>query len=377
MNKMKRVQLYAVTYSFVVLLAGCVSPNSIPSSQKGLDEASLATLIDQHVEILRVSKGFSGSVLVAKGTTPIYARAIGFADRSQNRLNTLDTPFNLGSMTKMFSAVAVMQLVEQGKLNLVDTVGKYLPDYPNRGVNRTVTIRQLLSHRSGVADYFDSPSYTGAKDYLQDQQDFLDIITDFGFYYPPNSRYRYGNSGPVILGRIVEVVTGLSYYDYVSRNIFQAADMVNSDHFTKQETASNKAIGYLDELGTTNESTLGYIGSAAWGSYASANDLLRYTNALKMNTLMQPNTIQQLLEPILILGSGCQYGFLHTICTSNGYRYYGERPYYMPAAGPGWSASYFWFKERDIVIIVLSNGGNQQGPDIANKIVQWVAYSDV
>lgn len=376
-NKMKRVPLYAIITSFVLLLASCVSPNSIPSSQKGLDEASLATIIDQQVEILLASSGFSGSVLVAKGTRPIYARATGFADRSQNRLNTLDTPFNLGPMTKIFAAVAVMQLVEQGKLNLIDTVGKYLPDYPDRRVNGTVTIRQLLSHHSGVGDYFDSPSYASAKEYLQDQQDFLDIITDFGWYYRPNKRYRYSNSGPVILGRIVEIVTGVSYYDYVRRNIYQAANMVNSDHFTKQETASNKAIGYLDDFGATNESTLAHIGSAAWGSYASANDLLRYTNALKMNTLMQPNTIQQLLEPILNLGSGCQYGFLHTICTSNGYRYYGERPYYMPAEGPGWSASYYWFKERDIVIIVLSNGGNQQGPDIANKIVQWVAHSDV
>ena len=99
----------------------------------------------------------------------------------------------------------------------------YLPDYPNGRVNRTVTIRQLLSHRSGVGDYIDTPSYTRAKDYLQDQQDFLDIIIEYGFYYPPNQSYRYSNSGPVILARIVETVTGLSYYDYVRRNIFQAA----------------------------------------------------------------------------------------------------------------------------------------------------------
>lgn len=368
---------YVTLFSVVVLLTSCISPNSVPLSERGLDETSLAELIDQHVEILQASNSFSGIVLVAKGAEPIYERAVGFADRSQNRLNTLDTPFNLGPVTKIFTAVAVMQLIEQEKLSLMDTVGIYLPDYPEGRVNRTVTIRQLLSHRSGIGDYIGTPGYASAKDYLQDQQDFLDIIIDFGWYYPPNQRYRYSNSGPVVLGRIVEVVTGLSYYDYVRRNIYQAANMSSSGHFTKQETTSNKAIGYLNDLGETNESTLGHIGSAAWGSYASANDLLSYTIALKANALMQPNTQEQLLEPILDLGSGCQYAFLHTICTANGHSYYGENPFILPAVGPGWSANYFWFKERDIVVIVLSNGGNQQGPEIANKIVRWVAYSDV
>ena len=374
---MKQAQLIITIYASALLSVSCVSPGSIPSSQKGLDEVSLAAIIDQHVDNLVASNGFSGTVLVAKGSNPIYARATGFSDRSQNRLNTLATPFNLGGMTKMFTAVAVMQLIEQGKLNLLDTVGKHLPNYPNLRVNRTVTIRQLLSHRSGVRDYFENLNYESAKEYLQSQEDFLGIITEFGWNYSPNERYRYTNSGPVILGRIVEIVAGLSYYDYVRRNIFQSANMMNSGYFTKQETTSNKAIGYLDDFSATNESTLAHIGSAAWGSYASANDLLRYTNALKMNTLMKPNTIQQLLEPILNLGSGCQYAFLHTICTSNGFRYYSERPYYTPADAPGLSASYFWFKERDIVIIVLSNGGNQHELDVVSRIVQWVAYSDV
>lgn len=376
-NKMKGVRLHVITCVFAALLTSCATPGGIPSSQKGLDEASLATLIEQHVELLVDSNDFSGVVLVAKGSKAIVARAAGLADRSQNRLNILDTPFNLGAMSKMFTAVAVMQLIEQGELNLLDTVGKYLPDYPNGRVNRTVTIRQLLSHRSGVGDYFDSPSYAVAKDYLQNQQDFLNIIIEFDWYYPPNERYRYSNSGAIILGRIVEAITGLSYYDYVRSNIFQAANMVSSDYFIKQETTSNKAIGYVDELGATNESTLGYIGSAAWGSYASANDLMNYANALKMNALMQPATARQLLEPILGLGRGCEYAFLHMRCTTNGYTYYTESPGQLSTGGPGRSANYFWFKERNIVVIVLSNGASQQGADLADKIVQWVAYSKI
>jgi len=374
---MRRVQQYLIACSFLVLLTSCISPNSIPLSERGLDEASLATIIDQQVEKLFASDGFSGSVLIAKGSRPIYTKATGYADRSQNRLNTLNTPFNLGPMSKMFTAVAVMQLIERGDLSLLDTVGKYLPDYPNRRINRTVTIRQLLSHRSGMGDYIDSPSYRRIKDFLQSQQDFLDIITDNALYFRPNERYRYTNSGAVVLGRIVEIVTGLSYYDYVRSNIFQPADMMSSDYFTKDETSSDKAIGYLDEFGTTNEFTLGYIGSAAWGSYASANDLLKYTNALKMNTLMQRGALQQLLEPILDLGPDCEYAFLHTICKLNAHSYYAERPSYMAFDGPVRGASYFWFKDRDIVIIVLSNGGNQQESDLVNKILQWVAYSDV
>lgn len=375
--KMKGVRLCVIACAFAALLTSCASPGGIPSSEKRLDEAALATLIEQHVELLLDSNDFSGVVVVAKNSRPIVARATGFADRSQNLLNTLDTPFNLGAMSKMFAAVAVMQLIEQGELSLLDTVGEYLPDYPNGRVNRTVTIRQLLSHRSGVGDYFDSPAYGDAKDYLQNQQDFLNIITEFDWYYPPNDRFRYSNSGAIILARIVEAITGLSYYDYVRSNIFQAANMASSDYFTKQETASNKAIGYLDELGATNESTLGYIGSAAWGSYASANDLLNYANALKMNALMQPATASQLLEPILGMGRDCEYAFLHMLCSANGYTYYTESPGHLSTSGPGRSANYFWFKERDIVVIVLSNGASEQGPDLAEKIVQWVAYSTI
>ena len=377
-QQMKPGLYYLAIFSVLALLTKFVSSGYIPSRERGLDEVALASLIDRYMEDQAANNGFSGTVLVAKAMTPIYGRSFGYADRNTNRPNTLDTPYNLGSMSKMFTAVAVMQLLEQGKLKLTDTIGMHLRDYPNDRVSRLVTIRHLLTHRSGIGDYFDSPRYQRNKNYLREQQDFLDTFADFRLLFDPNRRYRYSNGGPVILGRIVETVTGMSYYDYLRKNIYQAANMANSDHFTKIETASNKAIGYMDDSGTTNEAALSHIGSAAWGGYASANDLLNYTNALKMNTLIQAETIQQLLEPVLNRGPGCQYAYLHTICTINGYRYYGESTYLKPIETQGGSAKYFWFKDRDIVIIILSNSVPREGSAITvNKIVQWVAYSKV
>ncbi len=374
---MKQGLYYLAIFSLVALLTKCAS-TGIPSREKGLDEVALASVIDAYMEDQVAKNGFSGTVLVAKGMTPVYGRSFGYADRNTNRPNTLDTPFNLGSMSKIFTAVAVMQLLEQGKLNLTDTVGVHLSNYPNDRISRLVTIRHLLTHRSGISDYFHSPRYQRNKNFLGDQQDYLDTFADFGLSFAPNRRYSYSNGGPVILGRIVETVTGLSYYDYIRKNIYQAANMANSDHFTKYETASNKAIGYLDNSGTSNETILAHIGSAAWGGYASANDLLKYTNALKLNTLIQADTLQLMLEPVLDRGPGCLNAYQHIICMANGHRYYGERANYIPIEAQGGSANYFWFKDRDIVVIVLSNSSPRVGPaSIVNKIVQWVAYSKV
>ena len=161
-------------------------------------------------------------MLIALDGEPILKQAYGMADRALDLPNQVDTKFNLGSMDKMFTAVAVMQLVEQGRLALDDTIADRLPDYPNQEVAKAVTIHQLLTHTSGLGDY--SESDRSEELHRSDQEwGTSPLFVDAPLEFEPGKQFRYSNSGFMVLGLIIEEVTGQSYYDYVRLNISSPA----------------------------------------------------------------------------------------------------------------------------------------------------------
>jgi CubicO group peptidase (beta-lactamase class C family) len=212
-------------------------------------------------------------------------------------------------MNKMFTSVAVLQLVERGKLALDDPIGRHLPDYPNPDTAGRVTIRHLLTHTGGTGDIF--PEYVERKDELKAHQDFLTMFGRRPLLFEPGSQERYSNYGFILLGAIIERVTGSSYYDHVAASVFAPAGMRSTDSPAGTPAGADRAVGYIRQ-GTAwvpNTDTLPWRGTAAGGGYSTVDDLLRFATALQDGTLISKGSFALATTPHRA-GSAYGLGFL-------------------------------------------------------------------
>lgn len=240
---------------------------------------------------------FSGSVLVARSGKPIFEKAYGFADRDKKIPNNIETKFNLGSMNKIFTRLAIDQLVSAGKLSYSDKLGKYLPDYPNADAREKVTIAQLLTMKSGIGDIFNERYEATPKAKLRSLADYLPLFADKPLLFEPGAKTQYSNGGYIVLGLIIEKVSGQDYYKYVKQHIFDVAGMKDTESYFTDEKITNRAEGYTTEgapAGTrkNNESSRPWRGSSAGGGYSTVHDLLKFAQALASGklTLLSPDT---------------------------------------------------------------------------------------
>lgn len=257
----------------------------------GLTDRELERALRARLSTLVREDRFSGTVLLVHRGQVIYSGAYGFSDRSSHRPNTLNTRFRVGSISKAFTAIAILQLAQAGKLKLTDCVGKYLGDYPNKAIGDNVTIDQLLSHTGGTGDFF-GPEFYAGHGQLNGINDYLAIDPMRALSFEPGKSTEYSNYGYILLGSVVEHVSGESYYDYVREHIYVPAGMSLSDTLPEDQTVPGRALGYMKPLGTTawelNTDTLPNMGSSAGGSLSTAGDLLRFSQALMKNELLSP-----------------------------------------------------------------------------------------
>jgi D-alanyl-D-alanine carboxypeptidase len=234
---------------------------------------------------------FAGVVLVARNGEVKLVRSVGLADRESKTPVTENTRFNLGSINKIFTEVMIRQLAAQGKLKLDATLKDVLPDYPNPEVARTVTIQQILDHRSGLGDIFGDRFASTAKDHLRTLAEYLQLFADQPLLFAPGSEERYSNAGFVVLGLIIERLTGETYADALEHRVFQPAGMTESGLFAQDQIVPARAHGYTRRGNPSgpllhNDFTLPGRGSSAGGGYATAGDLLRFTRALSGGHLL-------------------------------------------------------------------------------------------
>ncbi len=254
--------------------------------------AEFLSTIEKYLNDLVAEDKFSGVVLVAKDDKPIFQKAYGLADKEKNVPNNLETKFNLGSINKIFTRIAIGQLVQQSKISFDDKLGKYLPDYPNKDAREKVTIRHLVTMKSGIGDFFGEKFDATPKDKFRKNSDFIPLFADKPLAFEPGTKDQYSNGGYILLGAIIEKVTGKSYYDFVQANIFKVAGMTNTDSFETDKTPANTANGYFkdnQQNWTNNVNTRPYRGSSAGGGYSNAEDLLKFSVALKTEKLTVPD----------------------------------------------------------------------------------------
>ena len=235
----------------------------------------------------------SGAVLVAKDGVPVASKVAGVANKASGPANRLDTKFNLGSLNKMFTAVAIAQLAQAGRLKFEDTVGKHLPDYPNKAVADKVTIHQLLTHTSGMGTY-SVETFKAQRDKLTSVAAYLPLFVNDPLASAPGEKFQYSNSGYLVLGAIIEKIAGQDYYSYVRDKIFKPAGMTNTGFYEPGKEIPNLAIGYT-RMGPDgkpgaeakeNTDRLEVRGGPAGGGYSSVEDLLKFQVALSGNKLL-------------------------------------------------------------------------------------------
>ena len=233
---------------------------------------------------------FSGAVLVTRNGKTVFEGAYGLADREKNVPNTLETKFRAASMYKMMTATAVLQLVQEEKLRLDATVGTYLPDYPNADVKSKVTLHHLLTHTGGTGDIF-GPQFAANRLQLRNIPDYIQLYGTRGLQFTPGAQHAYSNYGFILLGAIIERVTGRSYDDHVGARVLAPAGMTSTGTAPEDSLVPGRAAGYMRQgspVGplVSNASTLPYRGSPAGGGYSTIGDFAHFAVSVRDRKLL-------------------------------------------------------------------------------------------
>lgn len=298
-----------------ILRVGLAPATAPDAPTQRLTDAQIVEQLRAYVERLASRDVFSGTVLFAKSGQPLYRAAFGEANKDFGVRNTIDTKFNLGSMNKMFTAVAVMQLVEAGKLSLDDTLGRFLPaGAMHADVLSKVRIKHLLSHTSGLGSYF-TPEWDGlSRARFRSVDDWMGLVKNENLQFEPGTRWSYSNTGMLVLGKVIEVASGKDYFDYVRERIAKVAGMTNTDAYELDRVNKNLAVGYEPERTARGIEYRNNIfahvirGGPAGGGYSTVEDLTRFAEALKAGRLVSKESVRVLTTPKPDLSSP-EYGF--------------------------------------------------------------------
>jgi len=293
---------------------------------------------------------FSGAVLVAHRGKSIFSGAYGMANRQTGEPNKLTTRFRMGSMNKMFTATAIMQLVQAGKIKLDDPLGKFLTDYPNKDVATKVTVHHLLTHTGGTGDIF-GPEFDSHRLQLRTLDDYIKLYGSRGLAFEPGKQWDYSNYGFILLGAIVEKVSGQSYYDYVRDHIFTPAGMTRTASEPEDVAVPDRAIGYMGmgESSKPNTETLPYRGTSAGGGYTTVEDLLRFANALTAHKLLNEHYTELMTTAKPETGdANYAYGFQDEVVG-------GVRSFGHGGGAPGMNGNLQIFPQTGYVVVALAN----------------------
>jgi len=308
------------TFTFIALLvAQIIFFSLIISYPIKVSAQSFTTKIDSLILTeFKDSNGPGGVFMITKNGKPIYQKAFGKANLELNVDLTPEHVFQLGSMTKQFTAIAILMLEEQGKLNVQQTVSKYIPDYPS---GDKITIHQLLTHTSGIKDFTKMKSLKDIANKEMTPKMMVDFFKNEPVDFLPGEKFEYNNSGYVLLGHLIELVSGKTYEDFIKKNIFQKAGMRQSYYATDRQLINKRAYGYSKkESGYVNKTVISYSVPFSSGALMSTvNDMLKWQDALNQNLLLNAeNTKKAFHKYRLNNGEEFTYGYGWHIREING-----------------------------------------------------------
>jgi len=294
---------------------------------------------------------FSGAVLLAHGSDVLLSLAVGEANKSFHVENDVETRFNLGSMNKMFTSVSIARLAEQGRVGYDDKLSKYVDEsWLPREVTERITLRHLLSHTSGLGSYFNETYQRSSRELFRKVEDYKPLVRGEKPAFEPGTRWSYSNTGMLLLGAVIEKVTGQDYFDHVREHVYAPAGMTRTDCYEMDQPVENLAIGYYSDpdcaQGWRNNLYQHTIkGGPAGGGFSTVGDLHRFAQALLSGKLVSLPTLDELWTDKM----GAHYGY--------GFSVRDEPQKIVGHSGgfPGISANLDLFPETGYVVVVLSN----------------------
>lgn len=327
--------------------------------------------LDAILENAYAADGPGVAVLVAHQDHIIYQGARGMADLEMNVALRTDHIFRIGSVTKQFTAAAILRLAEQGKLDVQDDITRFIPDYPSKG--KHITIEQLLTHTSGIRSYTEMPEWdkmTHRKDFTA--AELVDFFKDQPLDFEPGTKWKYNNSGYVLLGFIIEKITGKAYGDYIEEQFFKPLNMKDSRYDQTSDILKNRARGYArsdDDNHYLNAPYLSMTQPYAAGSLLSTvQDLMIWTRALHSGKVLKSSTLNKAFTPhILPDGVNTYYGYGLVIGNM-----YGSPTVEHSGGIHGFVSNLVYLPQEEICIVLLSNCDCQPLGDLTEKIAAKV-----
>ncbi len=344
-------------------------PAELAQAEEELTDEEVVARLDAFVKRLAEHDVFSGTVLLARDGKVLYQSVHGLASKRFDVANRIDTKFNLGSMNKMFTGVAILQLVEREKLALDDPLSKYVgTDWLPREITDKIRIEHLLTHTSGLGSYFNETYMEASKLRFRELEDYKPLVADETLAFEPGTDWRYSNTGMFMLGVVIEKATGQNYFDYIRENVYKVAGMTGSDCYDMDRPVPNLAIGYtLDDGEWRNNLYLHVVrGGPAGGGFSTVEDLLRFDQALRGHKLLSAESTEELWKGRPDLGSS-EYGYGFGIGGTPDDRIVGHSGGFS-----GISSNLDMFLDSGYTVAVMSNYDSGASP-IQNKIRELIA----
>jgi CubicO group peptidase (beta-lactamase class C family) len=360
------MRLAYVVHLPVVVIALCAGPAvargqaEVGKLQKQIDSIVIAALDEGLTPSYAVGVQIGDDVVVAKG--------YGLADLENEIPASSETVYRIGSLTKQFTAVSIMQLVELGVLRLDDDLASFIPSCSTGG--QTVTIHQLLTHTGGFGSYTRQPLFDWKSRLDLTHEEVLELINKEALAFVPGAAQRYSNSGYYLLGMIIEVVSGQSYPEYTEQHLFRPLSMRGSSYCHEKPIIPHRAEGYtLDGSALVNDEPISmFPPGAAGGLCSTVLDLLRWQQALSENRLVTAASLRRMATPtVLSDGSMTPFGYGLVIIDFRGHRKIAHR-----GGISGFSSALAHYPDDDLTIVILANSDEVEPPSLEGAIARMI-----
>lgn len=352
-NNYKSIFTFAIITLFI---SSCdINKQKVDSSMEELNLPSF----DQYFNNL---ENFSGNVLVAVDGKPIFKKSYGYANIELNVKNNFETKFRIGSVTKQFTAMAIMILHEQGKLNVDDKLSKYISDIPK--IWEDITIHQLLTHTSGIMHSWSLKEFRESQSLHTNIQDVIEMFKDQPLIGIPGDTFNYSGTGYFILSSLIEKVSGKTYEDFLKNEIFNKIEMVNSGSDRPKKIIDNRASGYVTDSIKTYNAPYIFMPILTGGGdlYSTLDDFLKWDQSLYNNLLITKESKEKMFKPEL---NNYAYGWK---VIKNDTLYVTEHT----GGVPGFASKISRFPNDKLLIVIFSNNRRSKNPEFGNEFVKIV-----